>query len=113
MRFRGKNSLPLTPKTVHLLHLPRTIGKRIVDDNKIFPLFYGQIINALRLVLRTPSRSIAPLNRSSRREEALTAVPKNEPPYVGCYAVQGQPPFASRMHWDHEPTPNPSQEGNC
>src|SRR5439155_25972013 len=36
MRFRGKNSLPLTPKTVHLLRLPRTIGKRKGDDNKFF-----------------------------------------------------------------------------
>src|SRR6266699_4279355 len=40
MRFRGKNSLPLTPKTVHLLRLPRTIGKRKGDDNKFFPLIF-------------------------------------------------------------------------
>src|SRR5881409_1487780 len=36
MRLRGKNSLPPTPKTVHLLRLPRTIGKRKGDDNKFF-----------------------------------------------------------------------------
>ncbi len=43
MRFRGKNSLPLTPKTVHLLRLPRTIGKRKGDDNKFFsPYFTGK-----------------------------------------------------------------------
>jgi hypothetical protein len=46
MRPRDKNSLPLTPKTVHLLHLPRTIGKRKGDDNKFFPVFCEQFINA-------------------------------------------------------------------
>src|SRR5437667_7456064 len=40
LRPRDKNSLPLTPKTVHLLRLPRTIGKRKRDDNKFFPIFH-------------------------------------------------------------------------
>ena len=26
--------------------------------------------------------------------------------------THGQPAFALRMNWDHEPTPNPSHEGN-
>jgi hypothetical protein len=43
---RYKNSLSLTPKTVHLLRLPRKIGKRKGDDNKFFAhilqqTFYG------------------------------------------------------------------------
>src|SRR5438034_8391485 len=32
--------------------------------------------------------------------------------FTGQWQVHGEPSFASRMHWDHEPTPNPSQEGN-
>src|SRR5438128_215339 len=42
MRLRGKNSLPLTPKTVHLLRLPRTIGKSNGLYNKFFSDFMGE-----------------------------------------------------------------------
>src|SRR5438046_986976 len=42
MRLRGKNSLPLTPKTVHLLRLPRTIGKPNGLYNKFLSDFMGE-----------------------------------------------------------------------
>src|SRR6266480_2416224 len=40
MRSKGKNSLPLSPKTVHL---PRKIGKRPPLDNKFFSVFYEHV----------------------------------------------------------------------
>ena len=30
----------------------------------------------------------------------------------GRVSVHGEPPFALRTHWDHEPTSGPSQEGS-
>src|SRR2546425_13113434 len=33
---------------------------------------------------------------------------------AGSTWVHGESPFGlATAHWDHEPTPNPSQEGNC
>jgi hypothetical protein len=61
MRLRDKNSLPLTPKTVLLLRLPRTIGKRKGDDNK----FFSRILAANHQSLTTTLNShfqVTPLN---------------------------------------------------
>src|SRR6266496_756619 len=56
MKFRGKNSLPLTPKTVHLLRLPRTIGKRKGDDNKFFPRILAANHQSLTTTLNSHSQ---------------------------------------------------------
>ena len=59
MRRRGKNSLPLTPKTVHLLRLPRTIGKRKGDDNKFFSPILRANHQCLAATLHTAFPGIA------------------------------------------------------
>src|SRR5205814_6719015 len=66
--------------------------------------------------VRAPRASFSrgvPLNRSSRRKEALTdALKKMSLLTSAATRSRESRPSLVRMHWDYEPTPNPSQEGS-
>src|SRR6266516_6312524 len=49
----------------------------------------------------TAQRAIPPIELNTYRLESL--------PY---FAVHGMPHVFDAVHWDHEPTPDPSREGN-
>src|SRR5439155_9463259 len=86
------------------LNSPRSLARRdsVLDCGSPLPLF-------LACTGWESARGLAKQNCSFSR----ALVGKQSTTWRHFAPVHGESPFALRMHWDLEPTPNPSQEGNC